>query len=383
MNDASSAAAHLVLADGTVLRGRSFGHRGCVVGEVVFNTGMTGYQEVITDPSYAGQLVTFTYPELGNTGVNSEDQEADRPPARGVIARQLAPRPSNWRCQQPLDLWMAEHNVVGISGVDTRALVRHLREGGAMNGVISSDGRPPSELLDELRRAPSMEGLNLADQVSTKTPYSWSTPSCVGFDQRLKSKPERSYRVTAIDFGIKRAILDRLVAHGCDVTVLPADTDLNTVLRDAPDGVFLSNGPGDPSAVGGGITLARQLLQQKDLPLFGICLGHQILGLALGGRTFKLAYGHRGLNHPCGTTGQVEITSQNHGFALDATSLPEDILDVTHWNLNDRTVAAFAHRHQPVFGVQYHPEASPGPHDADHHFARFAALMGERRSGRG
>lgn len=383
MTDSSSAAAHLVLADGTVLRGRSFGHRGSVVGEVVFNTGMTGYQEVITDPSYAGQLVTFTYPELGNTGVNPQDQEAEHPHARGVIARQLAPRPSNWRCQQPLDQWMADHNVVGICGVDTRALVRHLREGGAMNGVISSDGRAPAELLAELRRAPSMEGLNLADQVSTRTPYFWSTPSRVGFDQRLKSKPERPYRVTAIDFGIKRAILDRLVAHGCDVTVLPANSDLSTVLRESPDGVFLSNGPGDPSAVDGGISLAKKLLGQTDLPLFGICLGHQILGLALGGRTFKLTYGHRGLNHPCGTTGQVEITSQNHGFALDATSLPEDILDVTHWNLNDRTVAAFAHRHQPVFGVQYHPEASPGPHDADHHFARFAALMGERRSGRG
>ena len=383
MTDSSSAEALLVLADGTVLRGRSFGHRGSVLGEVVFNTGMTGYQEVITDPSYAGQLVTFTYPELGNTGVNPEDQEAERPHARGVIARQLAPRPSNWRCQQPLDTWMAEHDVVGICGVDTRALVKHLREGGAMNGVISSDGRSPAELLAELRCAPSMEGLNLADQVTTKTPYSRSTPSRVGFDQRLKSRPERPYRVAAIDFGIKRAILDRLVAHGCDVTVFPADTDLNTVLQDSPDGVFLSNGPGDPSAVDGGITLARQLLEQSDLPLFGICLGHQILGLALGGSTFKLAYGHRGLNHPCGTTGQVEITSQNHGFALDATSLPKDIVDVTHWNLNDRTVAAFAHRHQPVFGVQYHPEASPGPHDADHHFARFAALMGERRSGRG
>ena len=383
MTDSSSAEALLVLADGTVLRGRSFGHRGSVLGEVVFNTGMTGYQEVITDPSYAGQLVTFTYPELGNTGVNPEDREAELPHARGVIARQLAPRPSNWRCQQPLDTWMAEHDVVGICGVDTRALVRHLREGGAMNGVISSDGRSPAELLAELRCAPSMEGLNLADQVTTKTPYSRSTPSRVGFDQRLKSRPERPYRVAAIDFGIKRAILDRLVAHGCDVTVFPADTVLNTVLQDSPDGVFLSNGPGDPSAVDGGITLAKQLLEQADLPLFGICLGHQILGLALGGSTFKLAYGHRGLNHPCGTTGQVEITSQNHGFALDATSLPKDIVDVTHWNLNDRTVAAFAHRHQPVFGVQYHPEASPGPHDADHHFARFAALMGERRSGRG
>jgi len=383
MTDTSSVEAHLVLADGTVLSGRSFGHRGSVVGEVVFNTGMTGYQEVITDPSYSGQLVTFTYPELGNTGVNPDDQEAERPHARGVIARQVAPLPSNWRSKQTLDRWMAEHAVVGICGVDTRALVRHLREGGAMNGVIASDGRSPAELLEELRSVPSMEGLNLADRVSTRTPYAWSSPSSVGFDQRLKQRPERPYRVTAIDFGIKRAILDRLVAHGCDVTVLPADSDLSSVLRDSPDGVFLSNGPGDPSAVSGGIALAKQLLEHTELPVFGICLGHQILGLALGGRTFKLAYGHRGLNHPCGTTGQVEITSQNHGFALDATSLPADSLEVTHFNLNDRTVAAFAHRHQPVFGVQYHPEASPGPHDADHHFGRFVALMAEHRSGRG
>ncbi|MBL6802128.1 MAG: glutamine-hydrolyzing carbamoyl-phosphate synthase small subunit [Synechococcus sp. BS307-5m-G38] len=379
MPHSSSAPAHLVLADGTVLVGEAFGCSGSVVGEVVFNTGMTGYQEVLTDPSYAGQLVTFTYPELGNTGVNPDDQEADHPHARGVIARQLAPTPSSWRSRETLEVWMQRHGLVGISGVDTRALVRHLREGGAMNGVISTDGRSPADLLDQVRQAPSMEGLNLADQVTTSTPYQWSSPCAVAFDQRLKQRATEPYRVVAIDFGIKRAILDRLVAHGCAVTVVPANADLEMVLSHQPEGVFLSNGPGDPAAVTGGVALARTLLDRPDLPLFGICLGHQILGLALGGSTFKLGYGHRGLNHPCGTTGQVEITSQNHGFALAAESLPSDLISVTHLNLNDRTVAAFEHRHQPVFGVQYHPEASPGPHDADHHFARFVALMDDRR----
>ena len=371
--------ARLVLQDGTVLEGFACGQHGSVIGEVVFNTGMTGYQEVLTDPSYAGQLITFTYPEIGNTGVNSEDQEADEPHARGLIVRQLSPQPSNWRSQQSLPEWMEQHGVIGIQGVDTRALVRHLRELGPMNGVISSDGRSAVELLEELNQAPSMEGLNLADQVSTPAPYTWNKPCGVKFDQRLQSRPELPYRVVAIDFGIKRAILNRLVGHGCDLTILPANTDLNTVLSHEPEGVFLSNGPGDPAAVTSGIKLARGLLEQSCLPMFGICLGHQILGLALGGKTFKLAYGHRGLNHPCGTNGQVEITSQNHGFALDAASLPTDKIEVTHFNLNDRTVAAFAHREQPVFGVQYHPEASPGPHDADHHFARFAALMAARR----
>ena len=369
----------LVLADGTVLEGEAFGHRGDAMGEVVFNTGMTGYQEVLTDPSYSGQLVTFTYPELGNTGVNLDDQESSRPHARGVIARQLSPTPSSWRCQQSLQTWLEEQRVVGISGVDTRALVRHLREVGAMNGVISSDGSTPKQLMELLQQAPSMEGLNLADQVSTKDPYSWRSTCAVGFDQRLKRHIDSPYRVVAIDFGIKRAILDRLVAHGCEVTVLPASSDLATVLSSQPEGVFLSNGPGDPAAVTGGIALVKDLLNKVDVPLFGICLGHQIIGLAMGGRTFKLPYGHRGLNHPCGTTGQVEITSQNHGFALDASSLSQVSVVVTHLNLNDRTVAAIAHRDRPVFGVQYHPEASPGPHDADHHFAHFVELMADRR----
>ena len=375
----SAAAAVLVLADGTVLRGQAFGATGTVIGEVVFNTGMTGYQEVMTDPSYSGQLVTFTYPELGNTGVNAMDQEADRPHVRGVIARQLAPAPSNWRSEGDLQQWLDRHGVVGIAGVDTRALVRHLRDGGAVNGAISSDGTSPQELLEQVRSAPSMTGLNLAAQVSTREPYTWTKPCPAAFDARLQNSPERPFHVVAIDFGIKRAILERLVAHGCTITVLPSDSSLEQVLSHQPEGVFLSNGPGDPAAVSEGIALAAGLLKQANLPVFGICLGHQILGLALGGASFKLGYGHRGLNHPCGTPGQVEITSQNHGFALDAVSLPGDRVEITHLNLNDRTVAALAMRQQPVFGVQYHPEASPGPHDADHHFGRFVALMAERR----
>jgi len=369
----------LVLADGTLLRGQAFGAQGTVIGEVVFNTGMTGYQEVITDPSYAGQLVTFTYPELGNTGVNAADREAERPHARGVIARELSPVASSWRAEGSLDDWLAQHGVVGIRGIDTRALVRHLRQGGAINGAISSDGTAPAQLLAQVRSAPTMGGLNLAAAVSTATPYTWDSLCAAGFDQRQRQQPGHPYRVVAIDFGIKRAILERLVAHGCTVQVLPASASLDEVLALNPEGVFLSNGPGDPAAVSSGITLAKGLLQQNDLPVFGICLGHQILGLALGGTTFKLGYGHRGLNHPCGSPGEVEITSQNHGFAIDPDSLPADRVAITHLNLNDRTVAALALHAQPVFGVQYHPEASPGPHDADHHFGRFTALMAERR----
>lgn len=369
----------LVLADGTLLEGESFGFQGSAFGEVVFNTGMSGYQEVITDPSYSGQLITFTYPELGNTGVNHDDKEAVSPHAKGVIARQLSTCPSNWRSVKPLDIWLEDFKIVGICGIDTRALVRHLRDSGSMNGVISSDGSSPQQLLKELRKMPSMEGLNLANEVSTKVAYKWNTLCPVDFDQRLKNLTEQPFRVVAIDFGIKRSILERLSAHGCQITVLPANTDLKEVLSSRPEGVFLSNGPGDPAAVKGGISLTRKLLKETDLPLFGICLGHQILGLSLGGSTFKMTYGHHGLNHPCGTSGKVEITSQNHGFALDATSLSKESVVVTHFNLNDRTVAAIELRDRPVFGVQYHPEASPGPHDADHHFARFVNLMAERR----
>ncbi|MEB3321671.1 MAG: glutamine-hydrolyzing carbamoyl-phosphate synthase small subunit [Synechococcaceae cyanobacterium] len=379
MTSSTAESAVLVLADGTVLRGLPCGARGIAIGEVVFNTGMTGYQEVMTDPSYAGQLVTFTYPELGNTGVNGQDQEASHPHVRGVIARQIAPCASSWRSEEDLERWLQRHGVVGIRGVDTRALVRLLREGGAINGGIGSDGTSAAELLERVRSAPAMAGLDLASTVTTPEPYRWSDLCPAGFDARPAPQPDRPYRVVAIDFGIKRAILERLVAHGCEVTVLPADAGIQQVMQHSPEGVFLSNGPGDPAAVTSGISLARELVARRDLPVFGICLGHQILGLALGGRTYKLVYGHHGLNHPCGAPGEVEITSQNHGFALDADSLPPERVTVTHRNLNDGTVAALQVRDQPVFGVQYHPEASPGPHDADHHFARFVALMAERR----
>ena len=369
-----------MLADGTVLRGQGFGATGTAIGEVVFNTGMTGYQEVITDPSYTGQLIIFTYPELGNTGINTEDLEADAPAVKAVITRELSPAPSNWRSSGNLEGWLQDHGVVGLSGIDTRAVVRLLREGGAINGAVSNDGTSPAALLEQVRSAPSMEGQNLAAQVSTNEPYQWSRPTAAAFDQRLQPKPLQPYKVVAIDFGIKRAILERLSAHGCDVQVLPASANFDQVMAHQPDGVFLSNGPGDPAVVRSGIELATALLGQHQLPLFGICLGHQILGLALGGRTFKLGYGHRGLNHPCGGNGLVEITSQNHGFAIDAASLDPERVSVTHHNLNDGTVAALELRDQPVFGVQYHPEASPGPHDADHHFRRFTTLMAERRN---
>jgi len=369
----------LVLADGLVFRGEGFGAQGTSVGEVVFNTGMTGYQEVITDPSYFGQLVTFTYPELGNTGVNTEDMEASKPQVRGVITRELSPMASSWRSRETLPDWLHQNHVVGIAGLDTRRLVRYLRETGAMNGAISSDGTPPEDLLAQVRSAPRMNGLNLADTVSTNLVYSWDRPCEARFDQRLKPSPEVPYQVVAVDFGIKRAILDRLVAHGCRVAVVPSTTPASEILARQPDGVFLSNGPGDPSAVYRGIALAKELIAQDNLPVFGVCMGHQILGLAIGGTTFKLGYGHRGLNHPCGRPGVVEITSQNHGFALDRESLNPADLEITHLNLNDRTVAALAHRRKPVIGVQYHPEASPGPHDADHHFARFAKLMADCR----
>ncbi len=380
MNNSSKEGAILVLSDGTLLEGMPFGLIGTVFGEIVFNTGITGYQEVLTDPSYHGQMIVFTYPELGNTGVNSEDQEADCTFAKGVIARQIINKPSNWRSQSNLEDWLTKEKVVGIYGLDTRSLVRHLREFGTMNAAISSDGKySPYQLLQKLKNVPSMEGSNLAEQVSTKKSYKWRLNSSASFDKRVKIEPRKKpLKVIAIDFGIKRSILNRLVAFGCEVEVLPANAELPEILGLSPDGVFLSNGPGDPAAVKNGISLAKQLINETDLPVFGICLGHQILGLALGGQTFKLSYGHRGLNHPCGSSGHIEITSQNHGFAIDASSLNSDEVTITHLNLNDKTVAGISMVKKPVFGVQYHPEASPGPHDADHHFARFVALMSER-----
>jgi carbamoyl-phosphate synthase small subunit len=370
----------LLLDDGTYFEGISFGAIGTITGEVVFNTGMTGYQEVITDPSYYGQLITFTYPEIGNTGVNYVDNESSHPSVRGVITRQVSMTSSNWRHEISFDKWLKDENIVGIHGIDTRALVRHLRESGTLNGIISSEPKYSIEdLFSFLKKSPSMIGLNLVDKVTTKNPFKVNTIRSASFDKRIKNRKTNPYHVVAIDFGIKQSILDRLVAHGCEVTVLPSKASISDVLDLAPEGVFLSNGPGDPSAVESGIKLAEKLIDYEKLPVFGICLGHQILGLALGGKTFKLSYGHRGLNHPCGLKGKVEITSQNHGFALDSESLNSDKIQITRFNLNDQTVAAISVVNKPFFGVQYHPEASPGPHDADHHFNHFVTLIEERR----
>ena len=376
----TDSSAILLLEDGTYFEGISFGAVGTISGEVVFNTGMTGYQEVITDPSYYGQLITFTYPEIGNTGVNSEDNESTNPSVKGVIARQISTTSSNWRHETSFEKWLKDKNVVGIRGIDTRALVRHLRESGSLNGIISSElNHSITDLFSVLKKFPSMSGLNLVDKVTTKKAFKVNSLCSAAFDKRIKNIKNNPYKVVAIDFGIKQSILDRLVAHGCEVTVLPSNSSISDVLSLSPEGVFLSNGPGDPSTVESGIELAKKLIEYEQLPVFGICLGHQILGLALGGQTFKLSYGHRGLNHPCGLNGKVEITSQNHGFALNSESLNSEEVKITRLNLNDQTVAAISVIDRPFFGVQYHPEASPGPHDADHHFNHFVTLIEERR----
>lgn len=371
----------LVLADGTSYRGYSFGARGTAIGEVVFNTGMTGYQEVLTDPSYCGQIVTFTYPELGNTGVNPEDEESARPQVKGAIARNIARRPSNWRSTQSLPDYLAEYGIPGIYGIDTRALTRKIRSVGAMNGGISTEILDPGELLRRVQAAPSMAGLNLVKNVTAREVYEWSNPTDSPWEF-APAKPEgESLTVVAIDFGIKRNILRRLASYGCRVIVVPANTAPEAILAYNPDGIFLSNGPGDPAAVQEGIATARALLQAKK-PTFGICMGHQILGLSLGAETFKLKFGHRGLNQPAGLRQQVEITSQNHGFAITEESLNSDV-EITHFNLNDRTVAGLQHKTLPFFSVQYHPEASPGPHDADYLFEKFVRLMRESKQGLG
>lgn len=369
----------LVLADGTSYQGWSFGATGTAIGEVVFNTAMTGYQEVATDPSYYGQIVTFTYPELGNTGVNPDDEESAHPQIRGAIARNIARRPSNWRSTQSLPDYFKEHNILGIYGIDTRALTRKIRSTGAMNGGISTEILEPAELLKQVQAAPSMAGLNLVTEVTTKEVYEWSDPTQSNWEFRpvMSAGEGEPLTVVALDFGIKRNILRRLASYGCRVIVVPVDTPPEEVLKYNPDGIFLSNGPGDPAAVSEGIATTKALLQQEK-PVFGICMGHQILGLSMGAETFKLKFGHRGLNHPAGLQRQVEITSQNHGFAINADTLNAEV-EITHLNLNDRTVAGLRHKTLPFFSVQYHPEASPGPHDADYLFDRFVEMMRSQR----
>ena len=368
----------LVLSNGISFYGYSFGATGTTVGEIVFNTGMTGYQEVITDPSYFGQILTFTYPEIGNTGINYEDSESSTC-VKGLIVRNYSSNNSNWRAKLNFNQWLIENNIVGLYGVDTRALVKILRSNGSMNGIITSEKNTFESCLKIISNVPNMSGLNLSKEVSTKQDYLWQETSKTDFDVREKLfKKKYKLKIVAIDFGIKKSILNRLVSHGCDVIVLPSNSSFEDVLSHNPNGVFFSNGPGDPASVFEGINLAKSLIDYGRIPMFGICLGHQIFGLALGGQTYKLPFGHRGLNHPCGKDNNVEITSQNHGFALDANSLPNDIVKITHLNLNDNTVAGLKIINKPIFSVQYHPEAGPGPHDSDYLFKNFVSLMLER-----
>ena len=372
----------LALEDGTVFEGSSFGAPVERTGEVVFNTAITGYQEVFTDPSYSGQIVVLTYPQIGNYGSNDGDNESAKPHIEGLVVREFSPLSSNWRADETAQQFLANSGVPVISEIDTRRLVRHLRSRGVMRGVLwaGSDAKPDSHVLVErARNAPSMAGLDLATRVSTAQSYDWN----YGIVRASPSDREGAdagirHHVVAYDFGIKRNILRRLVHSGCRVTVVPAGTTADDVLDLKPDGVFLSNGPGDPEPLDYQAQQIRKLVGKT--PIFGICLGHQILGLALGGKTYKLKFGHRGANHPVlnQITNRVEITSHNHGFAVDADSLNLNELEITHMNLNDETLEGFRHRSHPVFCVQYHPEAAPGPHDSHYLFDDFVKLMDQQ-----
>ncbi len=373
--------AKLALEDGTVYTGRAFGARGETDGEVVFNTSMTGYQEILTDPSYHGQIVAMTYPLIGNYGVNDEDAESARPWVRGFVVRELSRLVSNHRAGESLDAYLARHGVVGIEGVDTRALVRLTRERGAMKGVISTTELDNAKLVDRAKASPGLVGRSLAREVMPEAGSSWEP----GFESRflehraVEPGAKRPH-VVALDFGMKWNIPRHLVETGCRVTVLPGSSKASAVLEHEPDGIFLSNGPGDPGALGAEVAELRKLIEgaagSRGTPIFGICLGHQLLGQAFGGKTFKLKFGHRGANHPVRneSTGRVEITTQNHGFAVDPSSLPADVV-ASHVNLNDNTLEGLRHTRLPVFGVQYHPEASAGPHDSQYLFAEFRGLM--------
>jgi carbamoyl-phosphate synthase small subunit len=380
----------LALEDGRVFRGRAWGAATERVGEIVFNTSMSGYQEILTDPSYAGQIVTMTYPLIGNYGVNNEDIESRRPFVEGFVVREASEVTSNWRATQSLDDYLKQHGIVGISEVDTRALVRHIREKGAMRACISALDTDEQSVIKKAQSAPEMLGRNLVDEVTCGDSYAWSSIKDVQtydplgeFRETLKDvlQPgEAPFRVVAYDFGIKYYILRYLAAVGCDVTVVPANTSADDVLALTPDGIFLSNGPGDPAALPNIVENVRQLTNAA--PVFGICLGHQILARAFGGQTFKLKFGHRGGNQPVRNerTKRIEITSHNHGFAVDPASLDQNEIELTHFNLNDGCLEGLRHRHLPVFSVQYHPEAGPGPHDATYLFHEFIANMRARRA---
>jgi len=368
--------AMLALADGRIFSGRSLGVTGEAFGEVVFNTSMMGYQEILTDPSYRGQIVTMTYPLIGNYGLNAEDTEACRIFLSGFVVREDCLNPSNWRSRAGLHDYLRQDGIVGIAGIDTRALTRHLREVGAQTGIISTLDLDPKSLARRAAAYPTLDGRDLVQEVTCQAPYGWTETT---WAMASRSQPDGGrnggeYFVVAYDYGIKHNILRNLVRAGCRVEVVPASTPAEAVLARNPDGIFLSNGPGDPAAVDYAVAEITKLLGRK--PIFGICLGHQILCLALGGKTYKLKYGHHGANQPVMdlTTQKVEITAQNHGYAVDINSMGGDVV-CTHINLNDRTVEGMVHRRLPVFSVQYHPEASPGPHDAGYLFARFVDLM--------
>jgi carbamoyl-phosphate synthase small subunit len=371
----------LALEDGTWFRGIAVGASGEAGGEVVFNTSMSGYQEVLTDPSYSGQIVTMTCPEIGNYGVSPNDVESRAPQVAGFIIRAESPVASNWRAESTLREYLVANRIVAISDIDTRALTRQLRAGGVMRGVIATgDALDPAALVERANAVPRMEGSDLVRSVTSPKPFDWPAedPGEFTVTPRHRANRNRRLRIAAYDFGMKWNILRRLSAYGCDVRVYPATTPASELLATDPDGVFLSNGPGDPAPLTYAIENAKTLVA-SNVPVFGICLGHQVLGLAMGGETFKLKFGHRGANHPVKKleTGRIEITSQNHGFAVDPKSLPDDV-EVTHLNLYDGTVEGLRHRTHPVFCVQYHPEASPGPHDADYLFDDFLDLI-ERR----
>ena len=364
----------LALADGRFFRGEALGAAGEAQGEVVFNTSMTGYQEILTDPSYRGQMVCMTYPLIGNYGINPEDVESRRPWLSGFIVKEACPFPSSWRSRIPLDDYLREHRIVGIQGIDTRALTRHLRDHGAQEGIISTEEPDGARLAERARALPGLVGRDLVTEVSVDAPHGW-TEGPWDLARGYTAPAPTRFKVVAFDSGIKQNILRCLAGLGCDIEVVPADTATAAVLERKPDGVFLSNGPGDPEAVLYLVEAVRGLIGRA--PIFGICLGNQILGLAFGGRTYKLKFGHHGGNHPVKdlTTGRVEITAQNHGFAVDPRSVEKAGLIETHVNLNDGTSEGMRHRELPIFSVQYHPEASPGPHDANYLFHRFTALM--------